>query len=127
MSYETVLCQNDYPFRVEFWQKISFITHIYFLSYAYFDRQMRARRYFFREQISFPGKFCWISKKLSPPSTYSNFKTDIIRVVLVFSISNFFVNKNSQGRKSVREKSIPSFANSTLAQAFLKSCLRKLM
>ena len=30
---------------------------------------------------------------------YTTFKTDIIEVVLVFSISNFFINKNSQGRK----------------------------
>ena len=30
---------------------------------------------------------------------YATFKTDIIKVVLVFSISNFFTNKNSQGRK----------------------------
>ena len=28
----------------------------------------------------------------------------IIKMVLVFSISNFFTNKNSQERKSVREK-----------------------
>ena len=30
---------------------------------------------------------------------YTTFKTDIIKVVLVFLISNFFTNKNSQGRK----------------------------
>ena len=42
----------------------------------------------------FINKKSWISKKLRPP-----FKTDIIKVVLVFSISNFFTNKNSQGRK----------------------------
>ena len=30
---------------------------------------------------------------------YTTFKTDIIKVVLVFSISNFFTNKKSQGRK----------------------------
>jgi hypothetical protein len=29
----------------------------------------------------------------------TKFKTDIIKVVLVFSISNFFTNENSQGRK----------------------------
>ena len=40
-------------------------------------------------------------KKLRPPT----FKTDIIKVVLVFSISNFYTNKSSQGRNSVREKS----------------------
>ena len=30
---------------------------------------------------------------------YTTFKTDTIKVVLVFSISNFFTNKNCQGRK----------------------------
>ena len=30
---------------------------------------------------------------------YTTFKTDIIKVVLVFSISKFFTNENSQGRK----------------------------
>ena len=30
---------------------------------------------------------------------YTTFKTDIIKVILVFWISNFFTNKNSQGRK----------------------------
>jgi hypothetical protein len=30
---------------------------------------------------------------------YTTFKTDMIKVVLVFSISNFFTNKNSQVRK----------------------------
>ena len=35
---------------------------------------------------------------------YSTFKADIIKAVLVFSISNFFINKNPQGRKSVRQK-----------------------
>ena len=33
-------------------------------------------------------------------TTYNtSFKTDIIKVVLVFSISNFYCNKNSRGRK----------------------------
>ena len=30
---------------------------------------------------------------------YITFKSDVIKVVLVFSISNFFINKISQGRK----------------------------
>ena len=34
----------------------------------------------------------------------TTFKTDIIKVVLVFLISNFSINKNSQERKYVREK-----------------------
>jgi hypothetical protein len=34
------------------------------------------------------------------PTLYSTFKTEITKVGLVFSISNFFTNKISQGRKS---------------------------
>ena len=33
-------------------------------------------------------------------------KTDISKVGLGFSISNFFINKTAQGRKSVHEKKI---------------------
>ena len=44
---------------------------------------------------------------------YSTFKTDMIRVVLVLSISNFFTSKNSQGRK-LSVKKIPSSGNSAL-------------
>ena len=33
------------------------------------------------------------------------FKTDLIKVALVFLICNFFINKDSQGRKSVCGKS----------------------
>ena len=36
-------------------------------------------------------------------------------VVLIFSISNFFTNKNSQGRKLSAKKKIPSSGNSGLA------------
>ena len=35
---------------------------------------------------------------------YTTFKTNIVKVVVVFSISNFFINKDPQGRKSVSEK-----------------------
>ena len=49
-----------------------------------------------------PWEFLLI-KKLEIGKTkttkYTIFKTDIIKVVLVFSISNFFTNKNAQGRK----------------------------
>ena len=38
------------------------------------------------------------------PTCNTTFKTDVIKVVFVFSISNFFINKNSQGRKFVHEK-----------------------
>ena len=37
--------------------------------------------------------------KKTKTSLYTTLKTDIIKVVLVFSISNFFTDKNSQGRK----------------------------
>ena len=59
------------------------------------------------EGIFFPLNFLpWeflLIKKLEIGKTkttqYTTFKTDIIKVVIVFSISNFFDNKNSQGRK----------------------------
>ena len=59
------------------------------------------------EGIFFPLYFLpWeflIVKKLEIGKTkttkYTTFKTDIIKVVLVFSISDFFTNKNSQGWK----------------------------
>ena len=44
---------------------------------------------------------------------YTTFKADIIKVVLVFSISDFFSNENSQGRKLSAEI-IPSSSNSAL-------------
>ena len=49
-----------------------------------------------------PWEFLLIKKldfKKTKATQYTTFKTDIIKVVLVFSISNFFTNKNSQGRK----------------------------
>ena len=52
--------------------------------------------------FSFPGNFFLIKKlefEKTKPTQDTTFKTDIIKVVLVFSISNFFTNKNSQGRK----------------------------
>jgi hypothetical protein len=61
---------------------------------------------FFSHSIFFPGNFYvpfLLVKKLEIEKTkttkYTTFKTDIIKVVLVFSISNFFTNENSQGRK----------------------------
>jgi hypothetical protein len=32
-------------------------------------------------------------------------------VLIVLSITNFFMNKISQGKKSVREKKVPTFSN----------------
>ena len=50
----------------------------------------------------FPWEFLLI-KKLEIEKTKNTknttFKTDIIKVILVFSISKFFTNENSQGRK----------------------------
>ena len=57
---------------------------------------------FFSLSISFHGNFLLI-KMLEIQKTknthHTTFKTDIIKVVLVFSISSLFTNKNSQGRK----------------------------
>ena len=49
-----------------------------------------------------PWEFLLIKKldfEKTKTTLHTTFKTDIIKVVLVFSISNFFTNKNSQGRK----------------------------
>ena len=56
---------------------------------------------FFSHSIFFPG-FVLVKKleiKKTKITKDTTFKTDIIKVVLVFSISNFFTNENSQGRK----------------------------
>ena len=44
---------------------------------------------------------------------FSTFNTDIIKVGLVFSISNFFITKTSLANKWMRKK-IPSCSNSSL-------------
>ena len=50
--------------------------------------------------MSFSEKPNFNKKKLEIQKTRTTtLKTDVIKVVLVFSISNFFTNKNSQGRK----------------------------
>ena len=46
-----------------------------------------------------PGEFLLVKKLEIEKTKHTTFKTDIIKVVLVFSISNFFTNENSQGRK----------------------------
>ena len=46
-----------------------------------------------------PGFDAEVAKKFLNGIQYTTFKTDIIKVVLDFQISNFFNNKNSQGRK----------------------------
>ena len=58
----------------------------------------------------FPSLRTFVNKKdgiwnnyVSPPSIHTTFKTDVIKVVLVFLISSFFINKKFQGRKSVGE------------------------
>ena len=49
-----------------------------------------------------PREFLLIKKleieKKNKTINHTTFKTDIIKVVLVFLISNFFTNKNFQGR-----------------------------
>ena len=52
-----------------------------------------------------PGEILLIKKldfEKTKPTYYSTFKIDIPEEGLVFSISNFFINKISPGRKSVR-------------------------
>ena len=49
-----------------------------------------------------PREFLLVKKldfEKTKTTSYTTFKTDIIKVVLVLLISNFFTNKNSQGRK----------------------------
>ena len=49
-----------------------------------------------------PWEFLLIKRldfEKTKPSQYSTFKTDITKVDLVFSISNFFFNKNSHANK----------------------------
>ena len=62
----------------------------------------------YRKQVFFfalnflPWEFLFIKKleiEKTKTTQYTTFKTDRIKVVLVFSISNFFTNKKSQGRK----------------------------
>ena len=57
-------------------------------------------------------------QKLSPLSI--QLKTDIIKVGLVFSISNFFINKTYQAN-IWNAKKIPSCANLALEQFFFRS------
>ena len=52
-------------------------------------------------------------EKTKPTFIISTFKTDIIKVGLVFSISNFFVNTTYQANK-LSAKKIPSCANLAL-------------
>ena len=48
---------------------------------------------------------------------YQTFKIDIIKVGLVFSITNFFITKTSLANKLMRKR-IPSFSNSALRAYF---------
>ena len=70
-----------------------------------------------RTQFSSLGIF--ICKKVgNPKKTKTTFITSVLKViylvVLVFSISNFFINKNSRGRK-LNAKKIPSSGNSAFS------------
>ena len=62
----------------------------------------------YRKKVFFPHPF------ICQTTQYSTFKTDIIKVSLVFSISNFFLTKMSLVNKLMR-KIIPSCSNSALA------------
>ena len=53
-------------------------------------------------------------------TNYSTFKTDLIKVGLVFSISNFFVNKTYQANNWSAKK-IPSCANLAFVKKGLQS------
>ena len=67
--------------------------------------------------FSAPSGHSVLVKKLEIEETkttwYSTFKTDILRVGLVFSISNFFITKTSLTNKLMRKK-IPSCSNLAL-------------
>ena len=58
------------------------------------------------------------SEKPKPTFIISTFKTDIIKVGLVFSISNVFIAKKSLANKW-RRKKIPSCSNSALEEDHL--------
>ena len=60
------------------------------------------KKVFFFTLNFLPWEFLLIKKldfEKTKTTKYTTFKTDIIKVVISFSISNFFTNKNSQGRK----------------------------
>ena len=65
--------------------------------------KLNYRRQVFHFALNFlPWEFLLIKKldfEKNKIIQYTTFKTDMIKVFLVFSISNFFTNKNSQGRK----------------------------
>ena len=49
-----------------------------------------------------PWEFLLIKKleiEKTKTTQYTTFKTDVLKLVLVFLISNFFTNRNSQGKK----------------------------
>ena len=64
-------------------------------------------------------------EKTKPTYILSTFKTDIIKVGLVFSISNFFITKTSLAN-IWRRKKIPSFLNSALWQFLIYFLLSNL-
>ena len=73
----------------------------FFENFAYFKAESQQEGIFLALNF-LPWEFLLIKKlEIEKPKTtqYTTFKTDIIKVVLVFSISNIFTNKNSQGRK----------------------------
>ena len=63
-------------------------------------------------------------ERTKPTFIISTFKTDIVKVGLVFSISNFFITKMSLANKWMKKK-IPSFSNSALVLQFFNPHLNK--
>ena len=73
-------------------------------------------------RTQFPSLGTFVSKKVGNQKTKTTFIISVLKVVyqvvLVFSISNFFINKKSQGRKLSAKKKIPTCSNSALVQTF---------
>ena len=83
---------------------------------------IKLNQVFFFELNFLPWEFLLIKKleiKKTKTTKYTTFKTDLIKVVLVFSISNFFTNKNSQGRK-LSAVQLQEFSFSTCSMVLLK-------
>jgi hypothetical protein len=66
------------------------------------------------KHTQFPSLGFFVSKKVGNGKTKATFVISVLKVVyyvvLVLSISNFFINKNSQGRK-LSPKNTPSCSN----------------
>jgi hypothetical protein len=65
--------------------------------------KLNCRKKAFHFALNFlPWEFLLLKKldfEKSKATQYTTFETDTVKVVVVFWISNFFTNKNCQGRK----------------------------